>query len=189
MQATPMQSMYASDHTLSRTQPPRLRRTRLLALALAGAMLGLCATAGAQQQAKPIEQDMSAEEFKAAGLDKLTPDELARLNTWLGRRIETATAQAETLTKDRIEQENRGFLPFGSAEPIVAKLQGDFRGFQRGREYTLDNGQVWRQVDEATLVGARLTNPGVRITPSKIGRVWYLAVDGFNTRAKVERVR
>jgi len=172
----------------SRTARIPRRGSRLFALALAGALLGPCATASAQQ-AKPIEQDMSAEEFKAAGLDKLTPEELARLNAWLGRRIETAAVAAETLVKDRIEQENRGFLPFGSSEPIVARMQGEFRGFQRGREYTLDNGQVWRQVDEATLVGARLASPGVRITPSKIGRVWYLAVDGFNTRAKVERVR
>ncbi len=188
MQLTLMQSTHVTH--LVPSSPLRLRRRgpRLLALALAGGLAALCATAQAQQS-RPIEQDMSAEDFKAAGLDKLTPEELARLNSWLGRRIQTAAVEAETLTKDRIEQENRGFLPFGSAEPIVGRMQGDFRGFQRGREYTLDNGQVWRQVDDAALVGVRLTDPGVRITPSKIGRVWYLAVDGFNTRAKVERVR
>lgn len=188
-----MRHHFLQDHTMPSTHlhaltRPRRRAARPFALALAVALVGVCAAASAQQ-AKPIEQDMNAEEFKAAGLDKLTPEELARLNAWLGRRIETAAVAAETLAKDRIEQENRGFLPFGSSEPIVARMQGDFRGFQRGREYTLDNGQVWRQVDDTPLVGVRLTDPGVRITPSKIGRTWYLAVDGFNTRAKVERVR
>ena len=186
MQDSPMHAMRTHDRS-SRHAAGAVRTRGTLALALAAALLW--PSLAAAQQAKPIEQDMSAEEFKAAGLNKLTPEELARLNAWLGRRIETAAVQAETLTKNRIEQETRGFLPFSSAEPIVAKLQGDFRGFQRGREYTLDNGQVWRQVDDAVLVGVRLTNPGVRLTESKLGRVWYMAVDGFNTRAKVERVR
>lgn len=164
------------------------RAGRLSALALAMALLALPHAAFAQQ-ARPIEQDMTPQEFQAAGLDKLTPDELAKLNAWLGRRIETATTTAEALTKDRIEQENRGFLPFGSSEPIEARLDGEFRGFQRGREYTLENGQVWRQVDDTSLVGVRRSNPGVRLTPSRIGRVWYMAIEGSNTRAKVERVR
>lgn len=183
-----MQATHIRALSLPHAMSLRPYRPRRFLLPLAAALLCLSSVASAQQ-AKPIEQDMSKEEFKSAGLDKLTPEELSRLNAWLGRRIETATTQAETLTKDRIEQENRGFLPFATSEPIVTKLQGDFRGFQRGREYTFENGHVWRQIDDASLVGARATNPGVRLTPSKIGRAWYLAVDGYNTRAKVERVR
>lgn len=137
----------------------------------------------------PIEREMTPEEFRAAGLDKLSPDELAALNAWLGRKIDRETAVAAEQAKERVEEENRGFFHFGKSEPIVATLQGEFRGFRKGREYTLDNGQVWRQTDEATLAGVRLDNPAVRINPSIIGNAWYLAVDGYNTRAKVERIK
>ena len=162
-----------------------LRSLPSLALVAALAFAPLAARA----EKKPIEQDMSPQEFKAAGLDKLTPEELAKLNTWLGRKIDTVATEAAAQAKDEVEDENRGFFHFGSDEPIVAHVAGPFRGFAKGREYTLDNGQVWRQTDEATLVGARLENPEVRINPSLIGNSWYLAVKGFNTRAKVERVK
>lgn len=138
---------------------------------------------------KPIQQDMTQEEFKAAGLDKLSPEELARLNAWLGRKIETASTAAAEGAKKRVEDENRGFFNFGSMEPIVAKLNGEFKGFAKGREYVLDNGQRWRQTDGASLAGVKLDNPEVRINPSIAGNAWYLAVKGYNTRAKVERVK
>src|SRR3546814_1831716 len=51
------------------------------------------------------------------------------------------------------------------------------------------SGQQWRQTDTASLAGVRVENPAVRITPSIIGNTWYLRIDGYNTRAKVERVK
>lgn len=158
----------------------------LLPLALLAAITLSPMTAHAQ---KPIERDMTPQEFKDAGLDKLTPDELAQLNTWLGRKIETVATEAATGAKDQVERENRGFFNFGSYEPIVARMTDQFRGFGKGREFTLDNGQVWRQLDEASLVGVKLDTPEVRINPSKLGNVWYMAVKGYNTRAKVERIK
>jgi hypothetical protein len=137
----------------------------------------------------PIERDMTPEEFKAAGLDKLSAEELARLNVWLGRKIDTASDEAAALAKDKVEQENRGFFHFGSDEPIAGRIAGEFRGFGRGRTYTLDNGQVWRQIDEASLAGVRIDAPEVKINPSLMGNAWYLSVKGYNTRAKVERVK
>jgi hypothetical protein len=158
----------------------------LLPLALLAAFALAPLAALAQQ---PIEREMTPEEFKAAGLDKLSADELAKLNAWLGRKIDTVASEAAAGAKDKVEQENRGFFHFGSNDPIVARMTGEFRGFGKGREFTLDNGQVWRQIDTATLVGAKLDSPEVRINPSQISNAWYLAVKGYNTRAKVERVK
>lgn len=156
----------------------------LLSLALAGA-------ASAQEPAsqRPLQQEMSPEEFKAAGLDKLSPQELARLNAWLDRKIGTETAKAAEQAQDKIKSETRGFFNFGSSEPIVSSIVGEFRGFQKGRNYVLANAQEWEQIDEASLAGVRKSNPGVKITPSKVGNAWYLAIDGYNTRAKVRRVK
>lgn len=137
----------------------------------------------------PIEREMTPEEFRAAGLDKLSPDELAALNAWLGRKIDRETAVAAEQAKELVEEENRGFFHFGKSEPIVARMQGEFKGFRKGREYTLDNGQVWRQIDDASLAGVRVDGPAVRINPSIMGNAWYLAIEGYNTRAKVERIK
>jgi hypothetical protein len=158
-------------------------RSILLAALLALAL----APAAAAQDA--IEKQMTPEEFKAAGLDKLTPEELTRLNAWLNRTIGVETEKAAVVAKKKVEDDNRGFFNFGSTEPVVSKMTGEFRGFARHREYTLENGDVWKQIDDASLAGVRLSAPEVRITPSLVGNTWYLAVTGYNTRAKVQRIK
>jgi len=147
------------------------------------------------QGAPPLQQAMSGEEFKAAGLDKLSPQELARLNAWLDRRVEqqasvavaAAVEQARDEGRREVVEKNRGFFHFGSQEPIEASIVGQFDGFGSRKRYTLDNGQVWEQVDSATLAGVRRTNPAVRIRPGALG-AWWMRVDGHNTQAKVQRV-
>lgn len=157
---------------------------------LAAAVLIAClAPAFAQAQTPPIERQMTPEEFKAAGLDKLSPDELAHLNAWLGRTISAESDRAAAAATDKVKQENRGFFDFGSAEPINANLAGDFRGFAKNRVYTLDNGQVWQQIDDADLPGVRLSNPAVNIKPAMLGNTWYMKVGKYNTRAQVKRIK
>lgn len=167
-------------------------------------VLGLLLVLPVAQAQRVIQGDlqtqMSPEQFRAAGLDKLSTGELASLNAWLQGKVEQAveqaTAQVVAEVQEKAREEgrqevitkNRGFLSFGSDEPIVSTLQGEFRGFQKGLQFTLDNGQVWEQTDSATLHGVRRTNPGVRITPGVMG-VWYFQVDGANTRAKVKRIK
>jgi len=165
--------------------------SRPLLAACIAASLALAAPA-AFAQAK-IEQQMSAEQFKAAGLDQLSPEQLANLNAWLNRTLDSETSKAvvkaKEETREQVKHENRGFLGSGSREPVEARMTGPFTGFGRGRTYVLDNGQEWRQDDNAELPGAKLESPQVRITPSLIGNVWYLAVQGYNTRAKVTRTK
>lgn len=164
----------------------------LLASALLGTAL-LCSPAIAQYMANAdLRQQMSPEQFRAAGLDKLSAEELASLDRWLQGTVEQATAQVREQALEAGRQEvivkNRGFLDFGSSEPINATISSDFRGFGSNRQYTLDNDQVWEQTDGATLSGVRDAHPKVRITPGVMG-VWYLQVEGFNTRAKVRRIK
>jgi hypothetical protein len=161
---------------------------RMLTLAV---LLAFTPGLSAQQpgNGQPIERQMTPEQFKAAGLDKLSADELANLNAWLNRTLQTETEKAAVAAKKKVEDDNRGFLSFGSNEPIVSRMAGEFQGFGRGRKYTLDNGQIWQQVDSASLAGVRLANPAVKITPSVIGSAWYLAIEGYNTRAKVQRIK
>lgn len=165
---------------------PMLRALPLWSIVLV-AVLAVASPAAAQQP--PIQQQMSAEEFKATGLDKLSPQELANLNAWLNNTLEVETAKAAELARDKVESETRGFASFGRTDPIVGRIVGEFRGFALGRSWTLDNGQEWEQVDDASLSGVRKADPGVKITPSVTGNVWYMQIDGYNTRAKVRRTR
>ena len=163
------------------------RVLRLRPLVLAATLL--LAPLAMAQDGNRIEQQMTAEQFRAAGLDKLEAGELEILNAWLNRTLVTETDKAARQAEDKVRTENRGFMGSGSNEAITAKLQGTFEGFAEGRRYTLDNGQVWRQVDDARLPGVTMEGPAVQISPSWIGSTWYLKVEGYNTRAKVERVK
>lgn len=160
-------------------------------LSIALSVASTCAVAQ-DRTPEPLREAMSESEFKAAGLDKLTPAELAALDAWLGRRIEQQTARVSAEAKEagrrEVQQATRGFFDFGSAEPIVDVLAGEFRGFAKGRRYKLENGQVWEQVDGATLSGVVRQKPGVKITPSRVGNNWYFRIDGYNSAASVRRV-
>jgi hypothetical protein len=161
----------------------------LRTFALAALLTCLAPLAIAQTTQPAIEKQMTPEEFKAAGLDKLSAEELARLNTWLGRTIDTQTAKAAADAKEKVVHENRGFFDFGSEEPITGHISGQFHGFAKGRTYTLDNGQVWQQMDDAELPGIRLTDPQVRIKPAMMGNSWYMSVGKYHTAAQVRRIK
>lgn len=159
----------------------------------------LCVPLAAQAQRVvegDLQQQMSAAEFKAAGLEKLSAAELASLNRWLQGKVDAATTEAVAAVREAAREEgrqevmvkNRGFFDFGSDEPIIATLPGEFRGFAKGRVYVLDNGQHWEQTDAASVAGVRRQDARVSITPGMMG-AWYMKVDGINTRAKVRRTR
>ncbi|CAH0222274.1 MULTISPECIES: hypothetical protein [Stenotrophomonas] len=170
-------------------------RPRLLACA--AVLLSLSAPALAQRVVQgDLQQQMSAAEFKAAGLDKLNAAELATLNRWLQGKVEAATTEAVAAVREEAREEgrqevivkNRGFFDFGSNEPISGVLQGEFRGFGKGRIYVLDNGQQWEQTDTTSVSGVRKQSPKVSISPGVMG-VWYLKVEGVNTQPKVRRTK
>jgi len=170
-------------------------RPRLLACA--AVLLSLSAPALAQRVVQgDLQQQMSPAEFKAAGLDKLNAAELATLNRWLQGKVEAATTEAVAAVREEAREEgrqevivkNRGFFDFGSNEPISGVLQGEFRGFGKGRVYVLDNGQQWEQTDATSISGVRKQSPKVSISPGVMG-VWYLKVEGVNTQPKVRRTK
>lgn len=163
------------------------------AVACVALSLLACSPAMAQRAVQgDLQQQMSANEFKAAGLDKLSAGELATLNRWLQGKVEQAAAGAVEQAREEGRQEvivkHRGFLDFGSRDPIESTITGNFNGLGKGRSFTLENGQQWEQIDDSQLSGARLQSPKVKITPGLMG-VWYLQVENFNTRAKVRRVK
>jgi hypothetical protein len=102
--------------------------------------------------------------------------------------IERIREEAREEGRKEVKETNRGFFDFGSEEPIKSTLVGEFRGFAKGKQYTLANGQVWEQVEPARLDGVKRTNPAVTIKPGVLNS-WSLRIDGYNTPAKVRRIK
>lgn len=159
-----------------------------LSLLLCATFMLSFAPAMAQEAIPPIEQEMSAQEFKAAGLDKLTAAELANLNSWLKRAVATQSGKAITAIRREQAAGTRGFHTERS-EAFEARLVGHFDGFKKGLNFTLDNGQVWQQVDATVMYGVKLDNPSVQLKPGAFGEVWYMRVDGRAVNAKVKRIK
>ena len=161
-----------------------MRRTATaLLLALSVAAAGV---AGAQSFST-LEERMSAADFRRAGLDKLSDEELAALNDWLQKQgVSPAAAPSES----RIGFNDGGFFQTSpDGDRIVATIDGVFRGWNgAGDLITLSNGQVWRVTDSASRLSVNLTNPRVTLEQNGMGG-WQLRVDGYNARARVIRER
>jgi len=167
---------------------------RVCSVGLLAALLLMLACAHAQSQGLRVQ--MGEADFKAAGLDKLSGEELLHLERWLGREgpplagpqaLAEAREQGRREGQHEIIEQHRGFFHFGSDAPIISTIEGEFNGFGKGRRYRLGNGQVWEQTDTATLAGVRRNEAGVQIRPGTFG-IWWMQIDGFNTRAKVKRI-
>ncbi|MBB5015144.1 hypothetical protein [Rehaibacterium terrae] len=163
-----------------------MRRIALLAALL------LPAAALPAQEFSSLEERMTGAEFKAAGLDKLSPEELAALNAWLRRELDahgqrTAAQATQGLAP---EVDRRGLIDSGaSAGPIVSRILGEFRGWDgTNTVFELENGQVWQSTDPAARLAVRLHDPVVRISPGFMN-AWFLSVDGYNARVRVKRIR
>ena len=111
-------------------------RHRAGALILALSLLG-ASQAMAQDRFPGIEKLMSEEEFSAAGLDKLTPEERAALNTWLVKYT-AADSQILLNTNEEVKEAKE-------KHEIRASIVQPFTGWSGKTRFVLDNGQVWQQ--------------------------------------------
>lgn len=154
-------------------------RTALLSIAIVLAL----PVAGADFSS--LEERMSDTEFKAAGLDKLTPEELAALNAWLQHRT-AGTAPAATYVPPL--EDRTGFRDTVDNEGIVSRIAGEFTGWSGDTRFTLENGQVWEQAESGSMRGVRVDSPAIAIRPAFMGS-WLLKVEGFNKTLRVRRVK
>lgn len=130
-----------------------------------------------------LEERMSTAEFKAAGLDKLSSEELATLNAWLQREGLRAAAAAPSA------EDRRGLT--GARETrgeIHSRVVGEFRGWSGNSRFELENGQVWQVNDPTANLSARAENPSVRIKPGLFS-AWFMQVEGYNSVVKVKRIK
>src|SRR6185312_9706027 len=76
----------------------------------------------------------------------------------------------------------------GKRQKIYTRIKGHFDGWSGRNEYTLANGQVWKQIGSETVPCLTADNPSAKVKPSAIGN-WLMYVSGCNDSVHVERVR
>jgi hypothetical protein len=164
--------------------------------------------------AETIEQSMSAAEFKAAGLDKLSPDELANLNTWLQSRGQAPVAATQTpspastestpvaaaapapaqpagppiLSKYRKDNPEAEAAAPKTVDLVESRIVGYFEGWRKGTIFKLENGQHWRVTDDRRYEIGSEDSPTVVIEAAMMGS-WLMRVGDHNRRARVQRIK
>jgi len=160
------------------TTRPRHRTLSLLLPALLALLCGLPAQA---QQVAGLQQRMSDSEFKAAGLDKLSPQELAHLDRWLA-------SHGKVVTKVVSASGTPVFYPDKQKRSDVdARIVGHFDGWSGHNLVTLDNGQQWQQIGSDEPSCSASENPAVKVKPSLFGN-WLMNVHGCNDTVHVRRL-
>ena len=122
------------------------------------ANLGFCMMLAFVQQAGAappetsgsIKEMMSADEFKAAGLSKLSPDELQRLDAWLQGYRQVTEQAAEKKATARASRTKMDL--------IVSRVDGTFNGLTGRTIIRLEDGTVWRQANADDRYRARVTD-------------------------------
>ncbi|TKR34115.1 hypothetical protein FCE95_07575 [Luteimonas gilva] len=160
-------------------QPLRLSVFRLFVCAL---FLSLATHAIAQEA--PIERQMTADEFKAAGLDKLSAAELAHLNAWLGRKAAQTPVTAAAPASP--PPTGAGFI--GDDQPVRSRLKGSIQEWGPGTVFELENGQRWRVLKGSMKLNKPLQSPEIEVAPGMMGR-WFFQVDEDAPRPRVERIQ
>lgn len=153
----------------------------------------------AEEGFSSLEEQMTAKEFREAGLDKLSQAELDALNGWIRRHSlatldapaaaaagSAATAAAATTTEDR-----RGFKSEKDDEdrtPITSRIVGNFSGWDGQTVFRLENGMIWAQADNDKFWVKEVENPVAVIEPGLFG-TWRLSIEGYNSKCRVKRIQ
>src|SRR5947207_4461892 len=116
----------------------------------------------AAREGENIEQAMSPEEFRGAGLEKLSPDELAKLNAWL-------KGYREKVVKKASEREARTKMQL-----IVSRIDGVFNGASYGTIIPLEDGTLWKVANPGEHYSGHADHPGVAIFKSIFG--WKMRI-------------
>ena len=159
-------------------------RLRSFPLVLIAALL--LPFAAVAQEFSSLEERMSDAEFRGAGLDRLTPEELERLNQWLRTRIgyipNTAAPGGVGFRSDSLLGGD------GDRSEVVSRIDGAFDGWSEGTVIKLQNGQWWEVTEPQSFNVKEMQSPGVTIKPKLLGS-WLMQVDGYNRSVRVTRIR
>jgi hypothetical protein len=104
------------------------------------------------------------EEFKAAGLNKLSSEELQKLDAWLQGYRETTEKTTEKKVEKKVKRS------FFTGEPIVSRVDGSFGGLKGRTLIKLEDGTVWKQANIDDHYGpSPIEHPGAAVIHTALG--------------------
>jgi hypothetical protein len=120
------------------------------------------ARAAEPEMSGSIKELMSADEFKAAGLNKLSADELQKLDAWLQGYRQVTEQAAEKKATARAERTKM--------DVIVSRVDGTFNGLTGRTIIRLEDGTVWKQANADDRYRGRVTDhPGAAVIHGVFG--------------------
>ena len=133
-----------------------------------------------------VKAALTPEQYAASGLNKLSPEEQARLDAALKGYFTGATQkvveQATTQAVDRAVKEKRAKAP----DLIESRITGTFTGWNYRTVFVLDNGERWKPLDNNTRASfPPVENPQVFIVRDPFG--YKMAILG-GTTVRVRRL-
>lgn len=153
----------------------------------------------AQTSFSSLEEQMTGKDFEAAGLEKLSAEELAALNAWIRSRtlatLDTPKAGSGAVYTGQPgsqDGDTRGFeteqMRNSDRSTITSRIVGTFTGWDGQTVFTLENGMIWEQADKDKFYVKEIENPVVTIEPGAF-RTWKLSVEGYASNCRVERIQ
>jgi len=125
-----------------------------------------------EPSSKVLQDMMTAEEFKAAGLDKLSSEELKNLNAWLQGYREAAETKAAEKATEKAAKTSQAKM-----DQILSRVDGTFTGLTGHTIIKLQDGTVWKQANIDDRYRAQVTDhPAVFVSRGPFG--WKMRIEG-----------
>ena len=160
----------------------KVRASAVFLIALLGG--AVIASAQTEKVSFPgVQKSMSAAAFEQAGLNKLTPEERARLDEFIRRYAASTNQEAAAAAVDRAVKDNK--VP-SQPQIIESRIVGRYAGYNGRSRFTLENGQVWAQSQQESRAYPPTDSPTVLIVKDLVGHRMYV-LGGGNIR--VSRIR
>ena len=144
----------------------------------------LLATAGVQAQEEKakswtgLKQMMSQGQFNAAGLDRLSDEELRQLDRWILNFLAHESEQVLKTDKKIKKLQESG---------VKRRIKGTFKGWWGKTVFRLDNGEVWQQRHNAKY-SITLESPEVEIKKNLFG-FYEMSIIETGRRVGVTRLK
>jgi len=155
-----------------------------IVVTFSAAVLSLIAGMAQAAGFSSLEERMSQNEFRAAGLDKLSPDELKALNEWL----RTHNSVVTTVVTTNASGEQVFYPKESSRDAIESHIDGKFSGWRGNTTIRLENGQEWTQTEAAGMACGSADHPTVKIKPMVLGS-WLAYVSSCSDSVRVTRTK
>jgi outer membrane biosynthesis protein TonB len=121
-----------------------------------------------EKPTKSLEETMRPEEFKSAGLDKLSEDELQHLDAYLQGYRESAkkkaTEQAQAQANEEIKKAKQEAAEEAKTsartklDSLVSRVDGTIEGIKGNTVIRLEDGTVWKQANKDDHFRAQVTD-------------------------------